>query len=135
MAQRTGLKNELDKSASGIILTGLEGRGSLYVLCRASLSLCNAAAIFIFVVLYDFVCCVRTCGEIIHVGNFESHMQIANLSVPWNIARDHRNLFCRLCVWKVNSVFKMLRSDSQVFANCSMRSQYAHVTESSLTSL
>jgi hypothetical protein len=55
-------------------------------------------------------------------------MQIGDLCVSWIIASDHRNLFYTLCVWKVNSVFKMLRSDSQVFANCSVRSQYTHVT-------
>jgi hypothetical protein len=63
-----GLGNGLDKSGWAVIPMGLERRG-------AYLSLCNVAAIFIFMVLYDFcVLCAYSCNEIVRVWNFESRM-------------------------------------------------------------
>jgi hypothetical protein len=48
--------------------------------------LTNVAKTFIFMILYDF-CLLRPqlCDKIIHVRNFESHMQLADRRAPWKL--------------------------------------------------
>jgi hypothetical protein len=56
-------------------------------------SLSDVANIFTLMILYGF-CLMRAllCDEIIHLGNFESHLQIAGWRAPGKIAKRSQRL-------------------------------------------
>jgi hypothetical protein len=75
--------------------------GPLFLISTLGFILSNVDNIFILVILYEFLFAVSTTSdEIVHVGNFRSHRQIADRGMRWKVTNRTANLVFQTAISK-----------------------------------